>query len=137
MNFFLTDEKIINHEKGNIFHIIKKGSSGYNGFGEVYISSVNANSIKGWKLHKQMTLNLIVILGKIRFVIFNPMKNIFSEVVISSSQNQRLTIMPGLWLAFEAVEADSKILNIADIVHDPLEQESKGLDELLFEWSKK
>ena len=71
MNFFLTEEKIINHEKGNIFHIIKKDSSGYNGFGEAYISSVNANSIKGWKMHKQMTLNLLVILGKIRFVIFN------------------------------------------------------------------
>ncbi|MDA7576358.1 WxcM-like domain-containing protein [Gammaproteobacteria bacterium] len=137
MNFFLTEEKIINHEKGNIFHIIKKDSSGYNGFGEAYISSVNANSIKGWKMHKQMTLNLLVILGKIRFVIFNPMKHIFSEVVISSAQNQRLTIMPGLWLAFEAVEVDSMILNIADMAHDPLEQDNKDLDELLFEWSKK
>ena len=53
---------------GSVLHAIKKDDIGYVGLGEVYFSYVNPNAIKAWKLHKRMTLNLVVPLGKVRFV---------------------------------------------------------------------
>ena len=37
-------------------------------FGEIYFSNINSLCIKAWKKHKIMTLNLIVPIGKVRFV---------------------------------------------------------------------
>ena len=36
---------------------------------EVNMSSVNQNTVKGWKRHNRMTLNIAVIKGSIRFVV--------------------------------------------------------------------
>ena len=67
----LTPLKQIQHSKGNIFHGMKSGDIGYSGFGEAYFSTVESNAIKGWKLHREMVLNLVVPKGAIRFVIFD------------------------------------------------------------------
>ena len=42
----------------------------YEGFGEVYFSELRPKSIKAWKYHYKMTLNLIVPLGEVKFVFF-------------------------------------------------------------------
>ena len=55
--------KIIKNSMGNIFHGMKKSDIGYNGFEEAYFSSVTHNTIKPWKKHLKMTLNLIVPIG--------------------------------------------------------------------------
>ena len=68
--YLITKEKIINAEKGNIHHLIKQSSDGFAGFGEAYLSCVQKNLVKGWKKHQFMTLNLCVIFGCIRFVIY-------------------------------------------------------------------
>ena len=54
-------------EEGNLFHGLKNSDDGYDKFGEIYFSFINKNSIKAWKFHKKMTLNLIVPVGSIRF----------------------------------------------------------------------
>ena len=54
--------------KGDIFKILDNKSENYFGFGELYITSLKKGISKGWNLHKKMVLNLIVIKGKVRFV---------------------------------------------------------------------
>ena len=66
----LTPLKIISNPKGDIFKVIKKNDAGFVSFGEVYFSTVNKNEIKGWKKHRKMTLNIVVPIGEIKFVIF-------------------------------------------------------------------
>jgi dTDP-4-dehydrorhamnose 3,5-epimerase len=134
--FFITEETILKTEKGGVRHIIKKTSNGYDCFGEAYLSSIKAKSIKGWKKHNKMTLNLMVLTGQIRFVIFEKEQSLFHEFLIDSSENKRLTIKPGLWVAFEAIKSDALLINIANMTHDPEEQEIKNLNELNFNWSK-
>jgi len=133
--FFITEEMILKTEKGGVRHIIKETSNGYDKFGEAYLSSIKASSIKGWKKHNKMTLNLMVLLGQIRFVIFEEDRSSFHEFLIDSSENTRLTIKPGLWLAFQAIKSDAILINIANMAHDPAEQEIKNLNELNFNWS--
>ena len=63
----LTKLKQVNHPKGDIFQGMKKSDIGFDGFGEAYFSNINQGEIKGWKRHKEMTLNLIVPTGAVSY----------------------------------------------------------------------
>jgi len=94
--------------------------------------------IKAWKRHKQMTLNLVVPIGKVRFILFDDRnhKSEFQEVVLSNNSYNRLTVPPLIWFGFQGLsKSTSLILNIADIVHDPDEIDRKALNEIDFDWS--
>ena len=106
----------------------------FHGFGEAYFSCLNYEAIKGWKKHIRMTLNLIVITGEIKFVIFNE-KN-FYEVVLSKNNYQRLTVAPGLWVAFKGLSEENVLLNLANIEHDPSECENMNLYDVDYNWNK-
>ena len=137
----ITSLNIIEHNDGNIRHIIKIGDAGYVGFGEAYFSSINENSIKAWKKHKKMTCNLVVPSGYVRFVMYDNRKDskskgMFDEVILSEENYNRLTIPPGIWFGFQSVKPiTSTIINIASIKHDPNETERKELREINFNWS--
>lgn len=142
----VTPLKQVFHPKGNIYHGMKNVDSGYIGFGEVYFSSITTGVIKAWKRHSKMTLNLICPIGKIRFVLFDdrfesPTNGFFQEVYLSVEDNyNRLTIPPGVWMGFQGLSAGiNLLLNVADIVHDPLEQLNIPIDEshIVFDWNKK
>ena len=130
----LTPLKKIHHPKGDIYHAMKKSDRGYNGFGEVYFSNINKNDIKGWKKHLQMTLNIIVPIGEIKFVVYDIKTNEFFSEIISSSNYQRLTISPGLWVAFQGMQNENILLNIASTEHDPSEAENLTLDQIEYAW---
>jgi len=140
-DLILTPLKRISHAKGDIYHAIKKSDAGYAGFGEAYFSSVIAGEIKGWKKHTQMTLNLVVPVGAIRFVVYDPRdespsKNRFDSVVLSAQNYARLTVPPGLFVGFQGVGTElNLLLNLASIEHDPMEAENLPLDQLDFNWS--
>ena len=95
------------------------------GFGEAYFSSVKQNMTKGWKLHKYMTLNLIVPYGEINFIVHDGINNRtliepLINVTLGDNNYSRLTVPPGFWVAFKGVGKGSNILlNIASIEHNP------------------
>ena len=130
----LTPLKKIHHPKGDIYHAMKKSDHGYNGFGEVYFSTINKNDIKGWKKHLQMTLNIIVPIGEIKFVVYDIKTEEFFSEVISSRNYQRLTISAGLWVAFQGMKNENILLNIASTEHDPSEEENLTLDQIEYAW---
>ncbi len=136
----LTPLKRITHPKGDILHGMKKSDHGYAEFGEAYFSSVLYNDIKAWKLHKQMTLNLIVPVGSVKFVMIDKFNNGISfnesfEVTISKDNYQRLTIPPGIWFGFKGIGKDlNLIMNIASIEHDSDEVDRKEIEEIEYNW---
>ena len=130
----LTPLKKIHHPKGDIYHAMKKSDHGYNGFGEVYFSTINKDDIKGWKKHLKMTLNIIVPIGKIKFVVYDTKTKEFFSEVISHRNYQRLTISSGLWVAFQGMQNENILLNIASTEHDPSEEENLTLDQIEYAW---
>lgn len=131
--FMLTPLKHIAHEKGDIFHAMKASSDGFHGFGEAYFSCVNHSEIKGWKQHTKMVLNLVVIWGEIRFYIYDDVTQKVDTVILGRSNYQRLTVLPGMWVAFEGIgEVDNILLNISSIEHDPKESLNMPLDAFPF-----
>ena len=130
----LTPLKQIHNPKGDIFHAMKKSDDGYSGFGEAYFSTIHKDDIKGWKQHTKMTLNLVVPIGAIEFVIYDEETKEFFSVVLSQGNYQRLTIKPNLWMAFRGIDEYNILLNLASIEHNPKEAINKDLDELKYEW---
>lgn len=143
----LTPLKQITHPKGDVFHAMKCVDPGYISFGEAYFSSIYCGLIKAWKRHSKMTLNLVCIVGEIHFVLYDDRKDSltyghFMEATLSPESPElyrRITIPPGIWMAFVGIaEGKSILLNVADIPHDPYEQENIPIEEsdIKFDFSK-
>jgi dTDP-4-dehydrorhamnose 3,5-epimerase len=124
---------------GSVMHAMKESSIGYSGFGEAYFSQVDKGAVKAWKRHKKMTLNLIVPLGEVRFVLFDDREILsaqFQEIIISKNNYCRLTVPPMIWMGFQGLsDGDSMLLNIADIEHDPNEVDRKEIEKINYNWS--
>jgi len=138
----LTPLKKIYQPKGNIFYCMKKSDLGFKNFGEAYFSTVEYNAVKAWKKHTKMTLNLIVPIGEIQFVIYDDRessesKGSFFETKLSINNYMRLTISPNLWFGFKGLGKDlNLLLNLADIEHDPKEIIRLELDKINYNWGK-
>lgn len=125
--------------KGDVYHALKCTDKGYEGFGEAYFSEIEKDQIKGWKRHNRMTLNIVVVKGAIKFVIYDDRagsitKGKFQEIILSRDFNyKRLTIAPGLWMAFCGIdEGCSMLLDIIPEPHDPSESDRKELSEIQY-----
>ncbi len=137
----LTPLKKIHHPKGDVFHGMKKSDPGFSGFGEAYFSTINSEDTKPWKKHFEMTLNFVVPIGEIRFVIYDDRensltKNSFFDVTLGDDNYQRITIPPGVWVAFSGIgKSYNLLLNLASIEHDPNEIERKeNLSDIKYQW---
>ena len=135
--------KIIPGENGNVLHALKATEPEFISFGEAYFSTVLFKKKKGWKKHTRMTLNIVVPVGAIDFVMFDDRadsktRGAFFEITLSRENYVRLVIPPGIWMAFAGSGAgENVLLNIASIPHDPAESENLPLknDRINYTWS--
>ena len=123
---------------GNVSHVLKDTDSGFSGFAEAYFSRVKQDSTKAWKCHNAMTSNLVVVVGKVKFVFClkgSQGKNVFREEIVVASDPKRITVPPGIWFGFMGLaEQKSLILNITNIEHDQNEVEKLNADLIDFDW---
>jgi dTDP-4-dehydrorhamnose 3,5-epimerase len=141
MNILLTPLRRIPVPRGDVFHAIKASAPGFAGFGEAYFTTVDRGAIKGWKRHSEMTMNLIVPSGAVEFVLFDGKpggEGSFRSVTLSPASDdsyQRLTVPPGLWMAFAGRgEGLNLVLNFASIEHRPEEAENRPLEDIPWNW---
>jgi dTDP-4-dehydrorhamnose 3,5-epimerase len=137
-DILVTPLRQIETSGGNVLHALKQNDSGYSGFGEAYFSWVSAGAIKAWKRHIQMTMNLVVPLGQVRFV-FRCVNadgvDEFRVEDIGTNRYMRITVPPGVWFGFQGLHVNqSLVLNIANIAHDPNEIERLALTDINYDW---
>ncbi len=131
-----TNLKKIYQPNGDILHALKSTDDGFKRFGEVYFSKINHGSIKAWKRHLKMTLNLVCPIGKVKFVFYKE-KLGFETAIIGEEIYQRLTVPPGIWFGFQGMSSPfSLVMNLADIVHDPKEIERLSIECISFPMEK-
>lgn len=130
----------VNHLKrihvagGDVFHALKATDNGYLNFGEAYFSFIEDKLVKAWKKHTRMTLNLVVPVGRVKFIFFDDFGK-FREEIIGEDNYVRLTVPPGIWFGFQGQSyPKSLILNIADIYHSPNEVERLDLAQINYKW---
>jgi dTDP-4-dehydrorhamnose 3,5-epimerase len=129
----ITPLRRIAHPKGDVLHAMRRSAPGFNGFGEAYFSTVLPHEVKGWKRHRRATLNLVVPVGEVRFVVHDDRghsasRGEFQEVTLGRREYARLTVAPGLWVSFGNLSDESAlVLNISDEEHDPAEADNAEL----------
>lgn len=141
----VTPLRVIADERGEVKRGLRSSESDFGGFGELYFSSVRQGVVKGWKKHLRMHSNLIVIQGKVRFVVFDdrPESSTFGKIScieLSSTENySRITIPANLWMAFQGLgDGTNQLANLASIEHDPTEALSIPINDVTMpsvDWS--
>jgi dTDP-4-dehydrorhamnose 3,5-epimerase len=135
----LTPLNIIPTPGGDILHALKRTEKSFTEFGEAYFSEIECMKIKAWKRHKLMTLNIIVPIGKIKFVLFDSRlshnETKFYEIIISRDNYLRLTIPPMIWVGFQGLSQEtSLLLNVANITHNPDEIDREEINKFKYNW---
>jgi len=137
----ITELKIIKHEKGNVYHALKKSELGFKEFGEAYFSTIKNGEFKGWKKHQKMILNIIVPEGSIKFFFVKEDNygNVadYSSIELSKEKYCRLTVEPDVWMGFKGTsEGANLLLNIASMEHEPSEAVTRDCQSWndLFAW---
>ena len=126
----------ISTKGGDVLHVLKSNEDSFKGFGEAYFSIVEYNFIKAWKCHHSMVMNLTVPIGNVKFVFFDPNKNIFKVFKIGESNYSRLTIPSNIWFGFQGLNKGTNlILNLSNIKHDEMEISRKPLEEIKYNWN--
>ena len=121
---------------GDVLHFIKDGDVGFKNFGEVYFSNVKYGKVKAWKKHLNMTMNLVVPVGEVKFVFHLPeSKNKFRVENIGLSNYSRIIVPPGIWFGFKGLSKDNNLVsNLANIKHDPLESINVERNFFSYKW---
>ncbi len=136
----LTPANRIAVDAGDAITFIKEGEQGYAGIAEVYGSFVKCGARKGWRRHNKVTLNIVVPVGQIRFVLYDDRIGsagfgLYEEIILGPENYQRLTVPPGVWMAFEGLlEGESLLWNAIDQPHDPAEADIKELSAFEYAW---
>lgn len=139
------DLKQVPDERGKVMHMLRKTDPWFREFGEIYFSTVYPAVVKGWHLHKRMTLNYAVIVGMIKLVIYDGREDSATfgqceEFFIGESNYQLITIPPLIWNGFKGVGTVPAIVaNCATMPHDPDEIVRKDpFDESIpYDWGLK
>ena len=125
----ITDLKIIRDERGAVLHMLRSDDPVFHEFGEIYFSKILPGVIKGWKLHKKMTLNLAVPVGKLKLVLYDDRagskpKGVIEEIILSEENYKLVTVPPLIWSGFTAIGSEAAFLaNCASMPHDQSEAE--------------
>ena len=121
-------------ERGKIMHMLRADEPHFERFGEIYFSVVYPGVIKGWHLHKEMTLNYAVISGMIKLVLYDARedsttKGEIQELFIGEDSYLLVKIPPRIWNGFKGVSTKPAIIaNCATLPHHP--DEIERLDPL-------
>jgi dTDP-4-dehydrorhamnose 3,5-epimerase len=124
---YLQPLRQIADERGKIMHMLRCDEPHFEGFGEIYFSVVYPEVIKGWHLHKTMTLNYAVISGMIKLVLYDdrplsPTRGKLQEIFVGDSNYVLVRIPPGVWNGFKGIGvAPAIVANCATMPHDPEE----------------
>lgn len=114
-------------ERGKVMHMLRRDDPWFQGFGEIYFSVVYPGVIKGWHLHRRMTLNYAVVVGMIKLVLYDdrsgsPTRGRLMEIFTGEDSYALITVPPGVWNGFKGIGVKPAIVaNCATEPHDPEE----------------
>jgi dTDP-4-dehydrorhamnose 3,5-epimerase len=116
-------------ERGMVMHMLRADAPHFERFGEVYFSTVYPNVVKGWHLHRRMSLNYAVVSGMIKLVLYDdredsPTRSEVMELFVGDQNYVLVTVPPLVWNGFKGVgTAPAIVANCATVPHDPTEIE--------------
>lgn len=137
--------KQILDERGKIMHMLRSDDPHFEKFGEIYFSFIHSGVIKGWHIHRKMTLNYAVPVGKVKIVLYDDREDSSTrgeimEIFTGPENYQLIRIPPLVWNGVKGIaEGTSIIANCATLPHDPgeIERLSPFDKKIPYDWSLK
>lgn len=132
-------------ERGKVMHMLRADDPHFEQFGEIYFSVVYPGVIKGWHLHKEMTLNYAVILGMVKLVLYDPRENSptkgeIQELFIGEDNYVLVKIPPGIYNGFKGMGTKPAIVaNCATLPYRPdeIERVDPFTGDIPYDWGLK
>ena len=132
-------------ERGKVMHMLRADDPDFEQFGEIYFSVVYPGVVKGWHLHKEMTLNYAVISGMIKFVLYDPRENSptkgeIQELFIGEDNYVLVKVPPGIYNGFKGMGVKPAIVaNCATLPHSPdeIERVDPSTSDIPYDWGLK
>ena len=139
----VTPLRRIPDERGAVFHMLREDSEGFERFGEIYFSTVHPGVVKGWHLHREMTLNYAVPVGMIKLVCYDDRDGSATrgnvvELHVGELDYCLVTIPPLVWNGFKGVGTTTALVaNCATIPHraDEIERLDPFDNDIPYDWS--
>jgi dTDP-4-dehydrorhamnose 3,5-epimerase len=110
-------------ERGKVMHMLRADDPHFERFGEIYFSVVFPGVVKGWHLHREMTLNYAVPSGHVKLVCYDdrdgsPSRGNLVEMFLGEDCYQLVTVPPGVWNGFKGIGVTPAIVaNCATVPH--------------------
>lgn len=133
----------IDDERGAVQLMLKSTDAHFQGFGEVYFSTVFPGVVKAWKYHRRMWANYACVLGRIRVVLYDdrpesPTHGALAELELDAREAYALvSIPPRVWHGFQGLgDPQSMLANCASEPSDPdeLERRDPGDERIPYRW---
>lgn len=129
-------------ERGKIMHMLRVDDPHFERFGEIYFSVVYPGVIKGWHIHRVMTLNYAVVSGTIKLALYDerpasPTRGEVMELFLGEASYSLVRIPAGVWNGFKGVgTAPAIVANCSTHPHDPTEIERMDpfTDRIPYHW---
>jgi len=135
--------KRIPDERRTIYQMLKRTDPHFKAFGEIYFSTIYPGVVKGWHMHRNMTLNYACVSGRVKLVIYDERegsktKGELMEVFLGPDDYSLVVVPPGLWNGFKGMGAEASIMaDCTDIPHE--EADSVRIDphqnHIPYDWS--
>ncbi len=112
-------------ERGTVYHMLKRTDPHFTEFGEIYFSTVYPGVVKGWHLHREMTLNYACVFGRVKLALYDerdgsPTRGGLMELFLGEDNYALVVVPPGVWNGFKGMSAPHAIVaNCATHPHDP------------------
>ena len=137
--------KQIPDERGRVMQMLRRDDPWFERFGEIYFSVVYPGVVKGWHLHKVMTLNYAVIVGRIKLVLYDerkdsPTRGKLQEIFAGEDNYCLITVPPNVWNGFKGLGVEPAIVaNCATEPYDPSEivRSDPFSDRVPYDWNLK
>lgn len=130
-------------ERGTVYHMLRSTDPHFSGFGEIYFSTIYPGVVKGWHLHRNMTLRYACIFGRVKLALFDERPGSKTsgeliEVFLGHDNYSLVVVPPGVWNGFKGMSEPYAIMaNCTDITHDDADStriEPFGGD-ITYDWS--
>jgi dTDP-4-dehydrorhamnose 3,5-epimerase len=135
--------KIIKDNRGKVMHMLRSDDSIFERFGEIYFSTIFYESIKGWHLHKEASLNYVCISGRVRLVLYDDRKysqtkGEYQELILCPENYFLVTIPPNVWNGFKGLAKNESIIaNCLTLPHNEKEMVRKKFNDKIFNYNWK
>jgi len=134
--------KQILDERGKIMHMLRCDDKHFEKFGEIYFSMAYPGVVKGWHIHKKMTLNYAVVTGTIKLVLYDDRKDSrtrgeLMELFLGTENYSLVKVPPMVWNGFKCIGITPAIVaNCATLPHHPdeIERLDPASNKIPYDW---